>query len=61
MQRFPRPITAIAVLAVICGLISGPAQACTSLGFEVGNNLNDFKTPQFNEDNMFKRYSVSHV
>jgi hypothetical protein len=59
MSRHRAIILAIGALAAICGIWSGPAQACTSMGFDVGDNLNSIETPKYNEDNTFMRYSVS--
>uniref|UniRef100_A0A383VS50 Uncharacterized protein n=1 Tax=Tetradesmus obliquus TaxID=3088 RepID=A0A383VS50_TETOB len=62
MQRIHRSIAAIAALAAICGLLAGPVQACSSLGFEVGDNLApNFETPVLNDDKTFKRYAVPEV
>lgn len=60
MQRIHRSTAAIVALAAICGLLASPAQACSSLGFEVGDNLAPkFETPMLNDDKTFKRYAVS--
>jgi hypothetical protein len=59
MTRYLAYILAVGAVAALSGIGSSPAQACSSMGFDVGANLNvNITTPKYNEDNTFQRYSV---